>query len=134
MDGNVGLVEIVGVVPVSRFVCHAQNTTTYLIVRLACTVKVNMRGCCVDPIHEIAFLENVLNRTVLRAYEADSGDYRDFKIANAGIAVQETTLYEPCTSICKRAISDGCSCSKRIGYGRCNTAGGFGPSVRLSPS
>src|SRR5271156_2058018 len=43
-------------------------------------------------------------------------------------------LYAPYTSVCQRAIFNGCSCGKRNRCSRCDTAGSFGPSLRLAPS
>jgi hypothetical protein len=40
----------------------------------------------------IFFFEYVLKRTVLLVREADSEDYRDFKIANAGIAARRLPI------------------------------------------
>jgi hypothetical protein len=46
-------------------------------------VKVNTHGSCANLETGLFFFEYVLNRTVLLLREADSGDCRDFKIANA---------------------------------------------------
>jgi hypothetical protein len=106
--------------------------TSYWVVGWACTVKVN-----IDELHRFRtldfFFEGVLFRTSLHPREAHSGCCRDFKMVNAESRPGDH-LYAPCTPICKRAISDGCSCGQRIHRSRSNTAGSFGPSLRHAPS
>lgn len=90
--GNIGLIEVDGAAPVSQFGGHREDTSTAFSCRLGIYRQSKYARLLRRLGNEISFFEYVLNRTVLLVREADSENYRDFKIENAGITARRLPI------------------------------------------